>query len=154
MAREYTNRVYLPDGDTVYVTDEAEGNDRFVELYTGYGDLKVEICKSEWGKSLSDCEVLVNTTLIELLEDEMDDLNEHLKLKETLNDTDKHIIHGLGAWWMPSATYKELEDEIFKRPELKKAIAQLRKLDLIQYRPGEGFNLTRGGELIQIALSK
>ncbi len=70
MAREFTHRVYLPDGNTVYVTDEAAGFQRLVEAYEHFGNLKVEVCRYEWGKFLSDAKIIHTTTLKELVEEE------------------------------------------------------------------------------------
>ena len=63
----YTNRVFLPDNQQLYVSDDDAGDERFVELYKQYGDLKVEICEVEFGgKTLSELEPVVETSILKL----------------------------------------------------------------------------------------
>ncbi len=64
---DFTNRVYLPTGDRIYVSDDGFGDMRLVEFYKRFGDLKVEICQKEFGSSLHDAKVLVTTTLKDLI---------------------------------------------------------------------------------------
>ena len=55
MSSQVTNRVYMPDGRKIYVSDDAFGQLRFEELYTIYGNCKVEACWKVWGTTLDDC---------------------------------------------------------------------------------------------------
>ena len=55
MSAAVTNRVYMPDGRKIYVSDDAFGQYRFEELYEIYGNCKVEACWKDWGTSLDDC---------------------------------------------------------------------------------------------------
>lgn len=68
-----TNRVYLPDGNTVHISDDGYGQERLEALYAELGDLKVEICQKEFGRSLSESQVLVTTTLRRMVVDDDDD---------------------------------------------------------------------------------
>lgn len=56
MSASVTNRVYLPDGSKLYLSDDRAGDTRAFELYQQYGDLKLEACyKDQPGaKSLDD----------------------------------------------------------------------------------------------------
>lgn len=54
MSAAITNRVYLPDGSKMYLSDNADGDARAAELYEKYGNLKLEACYKEMGKSLDD----------------------------------------------------------------------------------------------------
>ena len=49
-----TNRVYLPDGNKIYVSDDQYGDARLLELYAKYGNLKMEWCNKVWGSALDD----------------------------------------------------------------------------------------------------
>lgn len=50
MSRDYTFHVKLLNGNTVNISDEPAGYDRFIEEYAYYGDLKVEIYPFQFGK--------------------------------------------------------------------------------------------------------
>lgn len=54
MSASITNRVYLPDGSKIYISDDAAGDARAFELYEKYGNLKLEACNKELGKSLDE----------------------------------------------------------------------------------------------------
>lgn len=63
MSFAVTNRVYLPRkavqekkllSDKVYVSDDRAGDDRLVELYQHFGNLKMEACYKDSGESLDD----------------------------------------------------------------------------------------------------
>lgn len=64
----FTNRVYLPDGRKIYTSDDWAGDRRNEELHATYGNLKVEVCQKELGKSLDTLEVILTTTLEGLYE--------------------------------------------------------------------------------------
>ena len=59
----FTNRVYLPDGNKMYVSDDQAGDNRLIELYQEYGNLKVETCHKVLGKSLDDLKVVTTGTI-------------------------------------------------------------------------------------------
>lgn len=63
MSASVTNRVYLPDGRTVYVSDDRAGDDRLEELYVLYGDLTVEACYKVLGTALDDLETFWTGTI-------------------------------------------------------------------------------------------
>lgn len=44
MSANITNRVYLPSGDKLYLSDDSAGDARAMELYKQYGNLKLEAC--------------------------------------------------------------------------------------------------------------
>lgn len=69
----FTNRVYLPDGNTVYISDDGYGQERLEQLYAAYGNLTVEICEKQFGRSLSESPVLVTTTLRRMVTDDDED---------------------------------------------------------------------------------
>jgi hypothetical protein len=56
MSASVTNRIILPDGSSVYVSDNADGDKRAMELYHKYGNLTLEACykDQEGAKSLDD----------------------------------------------------------------------------------------------------
>jgi len=54
MSASVTNRVYLPDGQKIYITDDCAGDERMFQLYEKFGNLKMEACHKEWGKLLDD----------------------------------------------------------------------------------------------------
>ena len=63
MSSAVTNRVYLPDGNKIYLSDDAWGDKRIDELHQTYGNLKVEACHKEWGKSLDDMQAFWQGTI-------------------------------------------------------------------------------------------
>lgn len=63
MSMAYTNRVFLPDGNTVYVSDDQYGDARLEELHAKYGNLKMESCEKIWGKSLQELEPVWSGTI-------------------------------------------------------------------------------------------
>lgn len=65
MSASVTNRVYLPDGSKVYLSDDAAGDERAIELYTQHGNLKIEACTKELGKSLDELEPFWSGTIEE-----------------------------------------------------------------------------------------
>jgi hypothetical protein len=64
----FTNRVFLPDGRKIYVSDDNAGDQRLEELHNEYGNLKVEVCRKEFGSTLDECEVFLKTTIRGLFE--------------------------------------------------------------------------------------
>lgn len=56
MSANVTNRIYLPDGTKVYLSDDRAGDARAFELYERHGNLKLESCykDQEGAKSLDD----------------------------------------------------------------------------------------------------
>lgn len=57
MSASTTNRVYLPDGNIVYCSDDLYGDIRINELYKKFGNLKLESCNKTFGKSLDEAKV-------------------------------------------------------------------------------------------------
>jgi hypothetical protein len=93
--------------------------------------------------------VLSTTKLSKLIENADLAVVEDLKrLRKTLTEVDKHILRNLGEDWMPATTYKQLVNGQFKRSDLEKAMAKLRKFDLVNYYLGFGNCLSRRGVLI------
>lgn len=52
MSASITNRIFLPDGKKIYVTDDQYGDERLIELHQKYGNLKMQSCHKEFGKTL------------------------------------------------------------------------------------------------------
>lgn len=67
MSANVTNRVYLPDGTKVYLSDGTAGDYRAEELYERYGDLKLEACykDQEGANSLDDLVPFWTGTIVE-----------------------------------------------------------------------------------------
>lgn len=65
MSASVTNRVYLPDGSKLYTSDDVAGDNRLEELFTKYGDLKIEACHKILGKNLDDLESFWTGTIKE-----------------------------------------------------------------------------------------
>lgn len=65
MSMHFTNRVYLPDGNKIYVSDDQAGGMRLEELYDRYGNLTVEVCDKVWGRSLDEQTVVFKTNIEE-----------------------------------------------------------------------------------------
>lgn len=57
MSANVVNRVILPDGGKLYVTDDVAGDNRMEQIYTKYGNCKIEACykdENQAAKSLDD----------------------------------------------------------------------------------------------------
>lgn len=67
MSASVTNRVYLPDGSKLYISDDAAGDRRAFELYRQHGNLKLEACYKDQpqAKSLDDLEPFWTGTIEE-----------------------------------------------------------------------------------------
>ncbi len=85
MSSAVTNRVYLPDGKKIYVTDDVWGDERLEQLYSTYGNLKVEACHKEWGKNLHDMEAFWSGTIGTFWDGEGD------------SDEEREVTGGIGA---------------------------------------------------------
>lgn len=69
-----TNRVFLPGGNTLYVSDDNAGDARFADLIDeGHGNAKVEVCDKRTGKSLQDLKPFIIGT-VEKIYDGSDDV--------------------------------------------------------------------------------
>ena len=60
---QFTNRVFLPDNKKIYVSDDVAGDIRLEELFKQYGDVRVEVCKKELGKSLDELRPVIVGTI-------------------------------------------------------------------------------------------
>ncbi len=67
MASNVTNRVYLPNKSRIYVSDDQYGDQRLMELFNIYGNLKVESCYKELGSSLDSLKSFWTGTIKEFL---------------------------------------------------------------------------------------
>lgn len=65
MSASLTNRVFLPGGKKIYLSDDVAGDNLALELYKLHGDLKMEVCDKEWGKSLDEAKPIWSGTLNE-----------------------------------------------------------------------------------------
>jgi hypothetical protein len=54
MSAAVTNRVLIPNRRPLYVSDDVAGDNRLEELYILYGNLPLEACNKEPGRSLDD----------------------------------------------------------------------------------------------------
>jgi len=52
MASDVTNRVILPNGKKVYVTDDNYGDDVIEQIYEQYGNCEIQACTKVFGNSL------------------------------------------------------------------------------------------------------
>lgn len=65
------NKVFLPDGNYIYVSDDIYGDERLEQLYKQYGDLTVFVYEYDklWGvKDTSNVQPELKTTIIKLYE--------------------------------------------------------------------------------------
>ena len=60
-----TNRVFLPNGQKIYVSDDVYGDDRLEQIFSEYGNLKLEACYKVLGTSLDDLPAFWSGTIIE-----------------------------------------------------------------------------------------
>lgn len=66
MSASITNRVILPDGGKMYVSDDIQGDIRLEQIYKKYGNCKIESCNKEFGgKSLDELESFWQGTIEE-----------------------------------------------------------------------------------------
>lgn len=65
MSASVVNRVILPDGGKMYISDDAQGDKRAAEIYTKYGNCKLEACYKDSGKSLDELEPFWSGTIKE-----------------------------------------------------------------------------------------
>lgn len=65
MSASITHRVFLPDGTKLYISDDWAGDRRMEELHAQHGDLKMESCNKEWGKSLDELTPFWRGTIVE-----------------------------------------------------------------------------------------
>lgn len=67
MSASIVNRVYLPDGTKLYISDDRAGDERLEQLFKQYGDLKLEACDKEFGKGLDELKAFWTGTIKEFL---------------------------------------------------------------------------------------
>jgi hypothetical protein len=97
-----TRRVYLPDGNSTYITDDQSGDGRLLQLYVQYGNLEIEVCQKEFGKDLADAEV-VRTGNIATVLCGMKDCQDEIQYVQNIT-----VSQGIGQAVLPE--YGELPD--------------------------------------------